>query len=84
MDPNAVDANGNTPLHVALEVGQEVIAALLLHHGVAVEVANNMGRAPLHYAALQVGASALSVQACWTCASGRGFRDEGSALMGEG
>jgi hypothetical protein len=51
-DMNATDGMGNTPLHLALEQGQEVLAALLVQHGAGVNVANALGRTPLHLAAL--------------------------------
>jgi ankyrin repeat protein len=53
VDLNAKDSEGNTPLHLALESGQEVVSMLLMQHGADVTSSNNFGRTPLHFAALQ-------------------------------
>ena len=53
IDINVIDSDGNTPLHTALELGQETISMLLILHGANVSAVNNVGRTPLHFAALQ-------------------------------
>ena len=50
-DIDVADGLGNTPLHLALEQGQEILAALLVQHGARVDVVNSLGRTPLHLAA---------------------------------
>jgi len=53
-DPGVVnerDARGQTPLHVASEVGDQAIAAFLLTSGAGVDAVDELGRTPVHLAA---------------------------------
>ena len=49
--PDAVNAFGCTPLHVACNNGQDIVVDILLHYDVARNALNNRGQTPLHYAA---------------------------------
>lgn len=49
--PDAVNAYGCTPLHVACNNGQDVVVDVLLQHKVGLNPLNNKGQTPLHYAA---------------------------------
>ncbi len=50
-DPNERDQRGNTPLHVAILLGNEGLARLLLVHDADVNARNHRQSSPLHYAA---------------------------------
>jgi len=63
-DLNSHDSEGNTPLHLALESGQEVVSMLLMQHGADVTASNSFGRTPLHFAALQGMEQVLSRIVC--------------------
>lgn len=52
-DPNAGDANGNTPLIIAAEIGFEEAAAAMLGRGAKVDLANRRGETPLTRAVQQ-------------------------------
>lgn len=49
-DINQPDADGNTPLHVAVAQGQVAIARQLLRHGADLTAGDAAGRTPLHLA----------------------------------
>lgn len=49
-DVNAPDANGDTPLHVAVAQGQVTIVRLLLRHRADLSARDAQGRTPLHLA----------------------------------
>jgi ankyrin repeat protein len=52
LDPNALDARGMTPLHIACEIGAVEIGEFLIGAGAAVSDARNLGGwTPLHFAA---------------------------------
>lgn len=48
---NTTDANGMTPLHIAVEYGCKDMVNLLLEKGADVNAKDDLGCAPLHYAA---------------------------------
>lgn len=48
---NAVDGEGNTPLHVAATIGRRDAAELLIGAGASLEAKDNYGFTPLHVAA---------------------------------
>lgn len=52
-DVNATTAQGETPLHVAVQYGHRAIAEFLLAYGARGDVQNDDGDTPLHYAAGQ-------------------------------
>eukprot|EP00966_Prymnesium_polylepis_P315347 7286398-Prymnesium_polylepis.1 len=47
------DENGETPLHLAAQLGYVAVISLLLARGAAVDLASHSGYAPLHMAAEQ-------------------------------
>ena len=49
-DVNVADVSGNTPLHMAAEMGNEPLANFLLDHGANAKVKNHIGDTPLHSA----------------------------------
>jgi ankyrin repeat protein len=49
-DVNVADVSGNTPLHIAAEMGNEPLVNLLLYHGADAKVKNHIGDTPLHSA----------------------------------
>ena len=49
--PDAINAYGCTPLHVACNNGQDVVVNILLQYQVSLNALNNRGQTPLHYAA---------------------------------
>jgi ankyrin repeat protein len=52
-DPNAT-IHGTRPLHIAVFTGSRELVEALLHNGGTVDVRDNLGRTPLHYAAIGV------------------------------
>ncbi|UVW83568.1 ankyrin repeat domain-containing protein [Wolbachia endosymbiont of Aedes albopictus] len=48
---NAVNANGKTPLHLAVKYGREGMVKMLLNKKAEVDVVDSRGRTPLHLAA---------------------------------
>ena len=48
---HASDSSGNTPLHLACEVGSEDVVQVLIDSGAGVSEANNEGMVPTHIAA---------------------------------
>ena len=51
LQPDAINAYGCTPLHVACNNGQDVVVNILLQYNVSLNALNNRGQTPLHYAA---------------------------------
>ncbi|NXI76665.1 ANKR7 protein, partial [Rhipidura dahli] len=49
-DPNLVDAEGNTALHLAVLSGNIAVAGLLLEHGARSDAQNQAGYTPLNLA----------------------------------
>ena len=47
---NAINSDGDTPLHEAARWGKERIVALLLQHGADLTIPNNWGRTPVQEA----------------------------------
>lgn len=51
-DPNALNSNGQAPLHVASIAGHSKIVEILLRHGADFNLYNNEGHTPLFVATL--------------------------------
>ncbi len=51
IDVNVQDAYGMAPLHIAVSEGHRNIAELLIVQGARLDIKDNAGRAPIHYAA---------------------------------
>ena len=49
-DVNVANVSGNTPLHIATEMGNEPLVNFLLDHGADAKAKNNIGDTPLHSA----------------------------------
>lgn len=49
-DPNSINVNGKTPLHLASESGDDACVQMLIHHGAKPDIADLGGNTPLHYA----------------------------------
>jgi ankyrin repeat protein len=46
MNINVLDADKNTPLHIACEFGSIAICMLLVEHGADLEIQNRLNRTP--------------------------------------
>lgn len=51
-DVNETDSDGNTPLHIAVDSGNEQITKLLIDAGAKMNLQNNKGYAPLHFSVI--------------------------------
>jgi ankyrin repeat protein len=61
VDVNAADADGDTALHLAAHRDRTAAAAVLLHHGAAVNALNGIGAAPLVLAAAYASAELVQL-----------------------
>ncbi|GIY15639.1 ankyrin-3 [Caerostris extrusa] len=52
-DPNAINANGNSPFHLAVLKGNPQVILELIKHRADIELLNSEGNTPLHIAAMQ-------------------------------
>lgn len=65
LDVNAQDDNGNTPLHLAVQVCKNHTVSYLLEHGANPKLKNKKGELPIDYVRTSANGESLPSQRCY-------------------